>query len=389
VILALMATMFVFVGFNVVNVSLIMNGLEHVFGIDPTIVAVTVVLIGALLSIYGHDLMHKAFKWALLATLPLYALVTIALMFGAGQEGVAPATDLGFNWVAFATLFAIGASYNISYAPYVSDYSRYLPKNTSRPKLIAAIFIGASLSGSWMIGLGAWLAQQLKATDALVALNQVGSSMIPGLGNVLVIVSVAGFLPIIALNTYSAMLTLLTGVDSIKKITPTPRARVMSISAISLILLTCVLSIKGDGIALLNTFLVLLLYFLVPWTAVNLVDYFFVRKGRYAIPHFFTPKGIYGAWQFRGIASYLIGFAAMVPFFYIFDAAAGKEVFVGPLARMLEGVDIAWLVGLVVSGLTYYLLSRSIDLKHEHRIIDAITEHDIVALAHQPLEEVH
>src|SRR5471032_209523 len=86
VILALMATMFVFVGFNVVNISLIMNGLEHVFGLDPTIVAVVVVLIGALLSIYGHDLMHKAFKWALLVTLPLYALVTIALMFGAGQQ---------------------------------------------------------------------------------------------------------------------------------------------------------------------------------------------------------------------------------------------------------------------------------------------------------------
>lgn len=218
----------------------------------------------------------------------------------------------------------------------------------------------ALLSGGWMIGLGAWLAQQLKAADALVALNQVGSSMIPGLGNVLVIVSVAGFLPIIALNTYSAMLTLLTGVDSIKKITPTPGARVMSI--------------KGDGIALLNTFLVLLLYF-------------FVRKGRYAIAHFFTPKGIYGAWQFRGIVSYLIGFAAMVPFFYIFDAAAGKEVFVGPMARMLEGVDIAWLVGLVVSGLTYYLLSRSIDLEYERRIIDSITESDIVAMAHQSVEE--
>jgi purine-cytosine permease-like protein len=110
-------------------------------------------------------------------------------MFGAGSQGVTPATDLGFSWIAFATLFAIGASYNISYAPYVSDYSRYLPKNTSRPKLIAAVFIGASLSGSWMIGLGAWLAQELKAADALVALNQVGSSMVPGLGNLLVIVS--------------------------------------------------------------------------------------------------------------------------------------------------------------------------------------------------------
>ncbi|MNE45659.1 Permease for cytosine/purine, uracil, thiamine, allantoin [compost metagenome] len=190
----------------------------------------------------------------------------------------------------------------------------------------------------------------------------------------LVLVSVLGFVPIIALNSYSAMLTLLTGVDSVKKITPTPRARVLSIFAISMVLLACVLSIKGDGIAILNTFLVLLLYFLVPWTAVNLVDYFFVRKGRYAISHFFTPQGIYGAWQMRGIVSYLLGFAAMVPFFYIFDASAGEEVFVGPLARLLDGVDIAWLVGLVVSGLTYFILSRSIDLEYEAKVIDSLQE---------------
>ena len=62
-------------------------------------------------------------------------------------------------------------------------------------------------------------------------------------------------------------------------------------------------------------------------------------------------------------------------------------MFVGPLARMLEGVDIAWLVGLVVSGLTYYLLSRSIDLEYERRIIDSISESDIVSMAHQSVEE--
>ncbi|MCY1385048.1 hypothetical protein D9M69_733770 [compost metagenome] len=44
-------------------------------------------------------------------------------------------------------------------------------------------------------------------------------------------------------------------------------------------------------------------------------------------------------------------------------------------------MDIAWLVGLLVSGLTYYILSRSLDLESERRVIDAITERDILAMS--------
>ncbi|MDS0861376.1 cytosine permease [Burkholderia pseudomultivorans] len=372
VIVALLATLFVFVGFNVVNVSLMVDGVHNVFGIDGGFVAIAAVAVGALLAIYGHDLMHRTFKWALIATLPLYALVTLALTFGHAapvSAAAAPAAAPGFNWIGFATQFAIAASYNISYAPYVSDYSRYLPKHTSRAKLIAVIFAGASLSGTWMIGLGAWLAQKLHAADALVAMNDVGASLVPGLGKLIAIVSLVGFLPIIALNAYSAMLTVLTGIDSIVPIQPTRRARIASIVGISAFVLACVFAIRGNGIALLQTFLTLMLYFLVPWTAVNLVDYFFVRRGHYAIAHFFTPDGLYGAWQPRGIVAYLVGFAAMVPFFYIFDAEANREVFVGPFARMLGGVDLAWLVGLIVAGAVYALLSRSLDLERERRVI--------------------
>ncbi|HET7332445.1 purine-cytosine permease family protein [Dyella sp.] len=373
VILALLATLFVFVGFNVVNVTLIMQGLKSVFGFDPTIVAIVSVVLGALLSIYGHDLMHKVFSWTLMATLPLYAIVTAALIFGTSPAMAVPAESMpGFNWIAFFTQFAIAAGYNISYAPYVSDYSRYLPRHTCPKKLIATIFVGASLSGAWMIGLGAWLAQQLHASDALASLNQVGNILLPGFGNVVVIISVLGFLPIISLNTYSAMLTVLTGVDSVRRIRPTRRHRIIAIATISMVLLGCTLSIRSDGIALLHTFLLLLLYFLVPWTAVNLVDYFFVRKGRYAIAHFFTPRGIYGAWQMRGIAAYLIGFVAMVPFFYIVDSGENQEIFVGYFARKLEGVDIAWLVGLVVAGVVYLLLARSLDLRAEEEVIRTV-----------------
>ncbi len=144
-------------------------------------------------------------------------------------------------------------------------------------------------------------------------------------------------------------------------------------------MLFCVLCIKSNGIALLHTFLVLMLYFLVPWTAVNLVDYFFVRKGRYAIGHFFTPQGIYGAWQARGILAYVIGLVAMVPFFFVFDATANREVFVGYFARLLGGVDIAWLIGLIVSGGVYWILSRSLDLDHEARVIGSLKESDLTS----------
>jgi purine-cytosine permease-like protein len=129
----------------------------------------------------------------------------------------------------------------------------------------------------------------------------------------------------------------------------------------------------GKGLSVLGIYLVVMLYFLVPWTSVNLTDYFFVRKGRYAIPHFFMPKGnIYGSWGLRGIAAYAIGFVAMIPFFYIYDGVEQREVYVGPLARALGSIDIAWLVGLLVSGLAYYWFSRSIDLASEETVIRQI-----------------
>ncbi|RZF23936.1 allantoin permease [Paraburkholderia sp. UYCP14C] len=367
VVLALMATLFVFMGFNVVNVALIMDGVKNVFGVNPVIVGTCVILLGATMSIYGHDFLHKAFRWALYLSLPLYAFVTVWLMFGLPKGTGTPVPTLGFAWTAFVTQFAVSASYNIAYAPYVSDYSRYLPENTSRKKLITAVFLGASLSGSWMIGLGAWLAQELKASDALVAIHHLGSAISPGFGSVLVIASIVGFLPQIGLGTYSAMLTCLTAADSFKPIRPTRNLRISAILGLSVVLVVCMLSVRGNGIALLNTLLLFMLYFLVPWTAVNLVDYFFVRKGRYAISHFFTPDGIYGRWQLRGIYSYLIGFVAMIPFFSVVED--GKEVFVGYFARLISGVDIAWLVGLFVSGTTYLLFARSLDLRSEEEVI--------------------
>ncbi|TDN58694.1 cytosine permease [Paraburkholderia sp. BL10I2N1] len=378
VIVVLMATLFVFAGFNIVNLVLMMQGLKELFNWDPVKVALAVTVPASILAILGHDWMHRSFKWALYLSLPLYGLVTLAVLMhwvpdiaaAPAAPGAAPVAPLGFNWVAFIAQFAAAASYNIAYAPYVSDYSRYLPKNTPSGRLIAAVFLGASLSGAWMIAIGGWLADHLHASDVLVALNQVGNDLMPGMGSAVVGVTILAFLPVIAMNVYSAKLTAITGVDSFRKVQPTAKARILAILFVVILQLGVALSIytSGKGLSVLNIYLIVMLYFLVPWTAVNLTDYFFVRKGRYAIPHFFLPhNNLYGTWGARGLIAYAIGFVAMIPFFCVFDGS--NEVYVGPLARAMGSVDLAWLVGLFVSGFAYYVLARSIDLKHEGSVI--------------------
>jgi purine-cytosine permease-like protein len=108
----------------------------------------------------------------------------------------------------------------------------------------------------------------------------------------------------------------------------------------------------GDAVTWVNALLVILLYGLAPWTAVNLIDYFILRRGQYVLADLFTPHGQYGAWGARGLTAYALGFAASLPFF------VAPNVYVAPLARRLGGVDIGWLVSLAVSAGVYLALSR-------------------------------
>ena len=61
------------------------------------------------------------------------------------------------------------------------------------------------------------------------------------------------------------------------------------------------LAASEDFLGNFENFLLLVLYLFIPWTAVNLVDYYIVRRGHYAIAEIFNPHGMYGRWGWRGI----------------------------------------------------------------------------------------
>jgi len=75
------------------------------------------------------------------------------------------------------------------------------------------------------------------------------------------------------------------------------------------------------------------------------------------------PDGIYGEWGVRGLIAYSVGFTATLPFFVL------PDFYMGPMARVLGGIDVGWLVGLVVSGGVYLALSRTLDVSHERAAI--------------------
>jgi NCS1 family nucleobase:cation symporter-1 len=110
-----------------------------------------------------------------------------------------------------------------------------------------------------------------------------------------------------------------------------------------------------NAIDALTLALTIILYMLVPWTAVNLVDYFFVRHGHYTIRDLFNPRGMYGRWAWRGLLAYALGWLAIMPF------AVLPNLWTGYLAARLGGVDIGWLVGLLVAGGSYYLFSQRME----------------------------
>ena len=366
VVVVLVGTLFTFIGFNVADTVLFSHGLNGILGWNEGVVTLVSAAIATAIAVYGHDWLHRIFRACFWLCLPLYSILTLAIF-----SGHVPATHPAqgaFGWVAFIGQFAASAAYNITYAPSVSDYSRYLPRDTRPSHIILAVFLGATSAAIWLITLGAWLATHIGASDGLVALHDAGDAVFGGFGVVLSLASVTALIATMGLNAYSGMLTVVTALNSLFGTPPTPRLRIAAVVAVAVAWVALTLAISANAIALLFATLTIMLYLLVPWTSVNLVDYFFVRRGRYAIVDLFTPNGIYGAWGVRGLTAYVIGFVATLPFFVL------PEVYTGPAARALGGVDVGWLVGLVVAGGVYYLLSRTLDVAAEESAIRASEE---------------
>jgi len=134
--------------------------------------------------------------------------------------------------------------------------------------------------------VAAALSPQLNMPAAVAA---AADSIWPGGGTVLLLAALLGLFTISALNFYGASLTLLSVADSIRPIAHTVANRVKSILLAVVVAVMIALASSDDFAHRFNDLLALLLYLFTPWTAINLVDFYVVRKVTIQSGKFSTP----------------------------------------------------------------------------------------------------
>jgi nucleobase:cation symporter-1, NCS1 family len=352
-----------YVGYNAVNQVLAGQTLQLLTGIDSRVAFLLFSFIAAALAVVGYDWIHAAQRT--LAAVLLLALAAYSL--GAVVTWHMPAAQFspaGFMMIPFLTQFFAAAAYQLSWSIYVSDYSRYLPRDVGVRAAFWWTFTGALIGGAWMMFVGMVAAAGSPGRDLAVAVRAAGDAVHPGFGAILLLASLLGLVTVTSLNFYGGSLTLLSMADSFGKLRAGVRQRLLSLAVVAAASTTIALFSSNDFVARFSDMLAVLLYLFTPWTAINLVDFYLVRRGHYSVREIFNPYGLYGQWNWRGLVAYGGGFLAMVPFF-------STGLYTGPVAARLGGADIAMLVGLPVSAGIYLLACRSMDVVGDRRLADA------------------
>jgi NCS1 family nucleobase:cation symporter-1 len=343
-----------FIGFNAFNQILAAQTVQSLYGGEagPTMIGFTI--LSVTLAIVGYDLIHLAQRW--IAYVLIGALLIFSVAACARMHLQAAQLDLGdFKAVPFLAQFFAAASYQISWSIYVSDYSRYLPRDVGVSESFWWTYLGAFVGGAWTMLVGTVAAALYPSMEIAAALRAAADSVLPGFGKPLLICSLLGLVTITSLNFYGASLTLLSVADSLKPIRPTLAKRLLTLLFSAVVAAALALGASQNFVEKFGEFLAVLLYLFTPWTAINLIDFYVVRKGHYSVREIFNARGMYGRWNWRGLIAYATGFVAMIPFF-------STGIYTGPVARALGGADVAMLVGLPVSAAVYLFTCRSLDL---------------------------
>jgi nucleobase:cation symporter-1, NCS1 family len=231
----------------------------------------------------------------------------------------------------------------LSFGPFVSDYTRYLPAGTNGKRLFWAIYAGNVLATITACAAGAYLTALLPSLSPVAAIGRVS-------GKWALIMMALSLVNAGTFNAYTGSFQVIAFTGMWKRLRA-DSVTVRLVPYVSVMAAGCAIACLGYRafVPNLSNFLDVLLVVFIPWSAVNLADYFIIRRGSYDVPSFFAKDGVYGRLAWRGLLAYAIGLAAEWPF-------VSQPDYTGPLVARLGGADISWIVGWFAAAIVYVTL---------------------------------
>jgi NCS1 family nucleobase:cation symporter-1 len=318
------------------------EALAVLLGIPFWVAVLIVMSVQAAAGFFGYEVIHR--MQAVLTVVLFTTFVVFAVKLVGGHDIItAPAVQGADLAGAFVLEVTIAFSIAVSWASYASDFSRYLPADSSRIRVFGYTFAGMASAYIFVQGIGIAAADLVSEHTAQGVRDVMGGGFLGGLALLVVALASIGSG---VMNDYSGSLALQTiGVRVRRPVS----AVIVAVPAFVLILW---LHAPDDTAARFQGLLLIVSYWIPAFVAIVVIDWLLRIRGRASINPAEEPTDRLDA--VAAVIVFVVAYAASIPFMY-------TSLFEGPIAKAWHGADIAYFVNLLVAAVLYggYRLLRS------------------------------
>ncbi|MGI5473075.1 purine-cytosine permease family protein [Streptomyces sp. CA-132043] len=332
----------VFAGVGWAAVTVILGGkaFAELTHLPYWLCAALLTLIEMVVAVYGYNMINFLQKALTYVLTPLFALITVVALVRGGNVFEANPQAPGFigNTGGLITFGGWFFAFLVAWAPFASDYSRYLPDTPQVVKRTAWYTgLGNFVTLCWLGILGVVVGGSASSSDTITALHQLaGPFAVPALLAVGLSALAQNFL-----NVYGGAISVQT-----LKVPVTRSQAVIGICAVAYVVSLWGASGTEDKF---KVFLNLTAYFIAPFAAVLLLDYYLGgRADIRRISELYDRSRVLN-W---GFVAWVGGVAASVPFWQ-------SHLYTGAFAKAFpEAGDLSMLVAAVAASLVHLLTYR-------------------------------
>lgn len=344
------------IGWSAVNVIIggqLISSLSN--GAVPTWAGILIIaILTTLVSIYGYRYVHRyeRFAW-----IPM-AIIFLILLFVAGPHFQIIPTP-AFNAAEIAGLVSFGGAvygFATGWSSYAADYNVNQPEDTPTSRVFWLTFLGVFIPCVLLETLGMLFASwQTKSVGGELLAAVAGP--LGGFGKFLVALLALSVVANNIPNDYSLGLSMQVVGRAFQRV---PRYIWTLIGAVVYIVIALVMALTGSFNETLNSFLLLVAYWLGPFAIILLLENFVFRRGRYNVDDWNTRSRLPLGWA--ALVSMAIGLiGAYLGFAQVFIFNGAVTPITGPIGGLINqpyGMDVGFEVGLVLAAIAYFILRR-------------------------------